>query len=169
MEVRRARETDKEAIMDIYARAREFMAEQGNPTQWDESYPSSALVDSDIQADGYVVVEDDAIIGVFVLSEHAQEPSYKTIDGAWLNDEPYAVIHRCASDGIHKGVGSYLMDWCSTQCSNIRIDTHEDNIPMRNLLKKKGYEYCGKIHYFAEDYGEDLGERLAFQRITPAQ
>ena len=164
MKIRRTEKKDIDVIMNIYERAKKFMAENGNKTQWGGSYPDIKLVEIDVEKDGYVIVEDDQIIGVFVLEENAKEPAYRNIDGAWLNDKPYAAIHRCASSGTNKGVGQFLLDWCFNKVDNICIDTHEDNIPMKNLLNKNGYTYCGKIHYTAEDYGIDYGERIAFQK-----
>ena len=35
-------------ILDIYAHAREFMAKNGNPTQWGDNYPSPELLEEDI-------------------------------------------------------------------------------------------------------------------------
>ena len=39
---------DMARILDIYARAREFMAKNGNPTQWGDNYPSPELLEEDI-------------------------------------------------------------------------------------------------------------------------
>ena len=39
---------DLPRILDIYARAREFMAKNGNPTQWGDNYPSPELLEEDI-------------------------------------------------------------------------------------------------------------------------
>lgn len=104
-----------------------------------------------------MVVKDGEIVGVFVLS--GEEEAYKSIDGNWLNDAPYGSIHRLASSGVCSGVGRFALDWCLNKAGNIRIDTHEDNIPMQKLLKKCGYTYCGKIMY------EQYGERIAFHKV----
>ena len=39
---------DLPRILDIYARAREFMAKNGNPTQWGDNYPSPQHLEEDI-------------------------------------------------------------------------------------------------------------------------
>ncbi|WP_455539180.1 hypothetical protein [Terrisporobacter sp.] len=41
---------------------------------------------------------------------------------------------------------------------SIKIDTHEKNISMQNLLKKNNFEYCGIV------YLEDGGKRVAFEK-----
>lgn len=158
MLVRRSQEKDINAIMKMYEKSRKYMKENGNPTQWGDTFPSLELVKKDILKDGYVVIENVQIIGVFVLEENAHEHAYEVIDGNWLNEKPYAVIHRLATGGTHKGVGKFILEWCFKKFNNIRIDTHEDNIPMKNLLYKNGYKYCGKICY------KDHGERIAYQK-----
>ena len=42
---------------------------------------------------------------------------------------------------------------------HIRIDTHEDNVVMQNLLKKLGFKFCGIIHLKNGD------KRLAYEKI----
>ena len=38
------------------------------------------------------------------------------------------------------------MKWVQDQYDNVRIDTHEDNAPMKYVLEKLGFEYCGVIY-----------------------
>jgi len=160
MEIRKLKENDLDKVMEIYKVSREFMAANGNPNQWGDNYLNRESIKSHINNDGYVVVSDGEVVGVFVLQDY--EPVYDSIDGSWLNDELYGVIHRLASGGTHKGVGQFILDWCLNKTGNIRIDTHEDNVPMLKLLKKNGYTYCGKV-----SFGEH-GERMAFQKIKVA-
>lgn len=160
MKIRRTEEKDIDIIMNIYETARKFMKENGNGTQWGDSFPTRELIEGDVLKDGYVVIDDKDILGVFVLNENTHELAYDRITGAWLNDKPYAVIHRLTTGGTHKGVGQFILDWCFNKFNNIRIDTHENNIPMKNLLIKNGYVYCGKIYYVG------YGERVAFQKIN---
>ena len=50
---------------------------------------------------------------------------------------------------------------CSlARCRYLRIDTHGDNIPMQNLLKKLGFTQRGVIHV-----QEDNDPRLAYDKI----
>ncbi|MGM9751313.1 MAG: hypothetical protein ACI3YY_03010 [Candidatus Cryptobacteroides sp.] len=46
------------------------------------------------------------------------------------------------------------------QYDSIRIDTHKDNVVMRNALLHEGYRYCGIIHCW------NGSERLAYQLIA---
>jgi len=159
--VRRTRPEDIAAVLSIYEHARSFMAANGNPTQWGNSSPPVEIVLSDTEHCGYIVEEDDQVIGVFYFEKNANEPAYDSIDGAWINDRPYAVVHRCAVKENSRGVGQFILDWCFSRYDNIRIDTHENNTPMKNLLKKNGYVYCGKVMYNKEN-----GERIAYQKCV---
>ena len=46
--IRKATVNDKTRIMEIYAYARQFMAEHGNPNQWKNNNPSEETLDNDI-------------------------------------------------------------------------------------------------------------------------
>lgn len=161
MNIRTAVLEDLSAMMGLYRQAQQFMAENGNPGQWGTSYPNEEIVREDIES-GFAQVceENGSVIACFLLAP-GPDPDYHTIrDGAWMQkDAPYWVVHRVAVEGNGKGVGTYCLNWCLQQHSNIRIDTHRDNLPMQGLLKKCGFSYCGVIHC---QYG---GERIAFQKI----
>ncbi|WP_434311545.1 GNAT family N-acetyltransferase [Hominifimenecus sp. rT4P-3] len=161
MRIRQSRPEDLEEMLRIYEIARRFMAEQGNPHQWgDDNYPAEELLKEDIREQrSYICEEDGAVVGTFCYWI-GEEPSYREIrEGEWMNDQVYGVIHRIASDGRVKGIGSAVVDWCLNRHKNLRIDTHEKNLVMRNLFRKKGFTYCGKITV------DDGTERFAYQKI----
>lgn len=159
MLIRHSTPADLPAMEAIYADARRFMAENGNPTQWTGGYPVRWMLDEDIAIGRSYVCEDEGeIVATFVFAV-MDDPTYKKIyEGTWLSDDAYGVVHRIAAKGRRKGVAGFCLDWCYEQCGNVRIDTHRNNIPMQNALKKYGYKYCGII------YLEDGDERLAFQK-----
>lgn len=146
MKIRAATLNDFDEILSIYARARSFMRDNGNPTQWGDSYPSKELVRSDLEQGCLFVVVDDenTIAGVFSCFVDG-DPDYDVIKGAWLNDEPYTAIHRIASAGTHKGIFTHILNYCLTFSRNVKVDTHTDNIVMQSVLKKHGFQYCGII------------------------
>lgn len=159
MEIRRSQQSDIAVILKIYEHAREFMIANGNPNQWINNYPDITLIEQDIASNrSYVCMNNDQIIGTFMYVEGA-DPTYAKIDeGEWINHEPYGVVHRIASAKGKRGVASFCLNWCFEKSKNIRIDTHKDNFPMQNLLKKIGYRQCGIIYL---DNGD---ERIAFQK-----
>lgn len=145
MFVRKAEKPDLPAILEIYAHARDFMAANGNPTQWGSHYPPEDLLWEDIQAGNlYVVREDSKLRGVFALIP-GTDPTYLQIDGAWNSERPYGAIHRVAADGSG-GVFGVILDFCCRRMDYLRIDTHEENHPMRRVIEKNGFRYCGTIH-----------------------
>lgn len=160
MEIRAAGECDLDEIMKIYAHAREFMAGNGNATQWGNTYPPLKLVKQDI-AEGkcHVCVEEERILCVFYFARE-EDPAYGNIrEGSWLSDKPYGVVHRIASAQGVRGAAAFCLKWAFEQTGNIRIDTHGDNRPMQSLLKKSGFQYCGRITL------ADGSPRIAFQKI----
>ena len=65
MEIRHAEPADLERMMEIYAQARRFMADHGNPNQWGPTcWPPRALVAQDIaRRRSYVCVADGRVVG----------------------------------------------------------------------------------------------------------
>ena len=179
------------AIMQVMDAAKKIMRQSGNMHQWEEVYPSKAVIMSDIEKDCGFVIEDDGeyqssgwVVGYFAFLP-SPEPTYEKIyDGNWLDDEkPYHVIHRIASLPDAHGIFKSIMEFCFARESNIRIDTHRDNAIMQHNIEKHGFTYCGIIYLangrssesrqarldgrVVTDEGEANGdERLAFQKLN---
>ena len=164
LRIRKTTPRDLERVMEIYAFARQFMAEHGNPDQWGPTHwPPEALIRNDIVEGNSYVCENGAgkVVGTFFFVQGPDiEPTYREItDGHWLDDSPYGVVHRIASDGSEKGIGAFCINWAYGQCGHLRIDTHGDNTVMQNLLRKLGFVRCGTIYV-----KEDNAPRLAFEK-----
>lgn len=158
--IRPMREEDLDRVMELYDRAKKFMAEHGNPTQWPPSYPPRKQVAWDMQKGHMFVCTQDERIGAVFYYREGEDPTYRVIEGGkWIDDSPYGVVHRITSDGTIRGAGSFCLQWAWERCGNLRIDTHENNVVMQNLLKKNGFVYCGIIRL---ERGE---ERLAYQKL----
>ena len=157
MKIRLANKEDLKAIEQIYENARQFMRSNGNFSQWGNSYPSVGIIQADIKQKCLYVVEDEAIQAVFTLIM-GEDPTYLEIDGAWLNDRSYATLHRIASRGTQKGIFKLIIEFSWSICPNLRIDTHQNNTPMRHLIEKNGFVYCGIIIV------GDGTPRLAYQK-----
>lgn len=157
--IRHTQMEDIPQLQALFSHARSFMLETGNPSQWTAAYPSEELLRKDIGSRDSYVVEDEkqTVIATFVL-RGGVDPTYDVIyEGRWLNDAPYATIHRIASDGTRKGILHLVMQFAQLDYNNIRIDTHRDNQVMRNAIAKEGFVYCGIIHCWNGD------ERVAYQ------
>lgn len=160
MVIRQSTPEDLPEILRLIAAARAFMVEHGNPSQWPEGYPSPEQLSSDIaRCHSYVFVAPEyaGLVGTFYFAVE-EEPTYRHIEGRWLNDKPYGVIHRLASDGRVRGLFRECLTCASKHCSEIRVDTHEDNTPMRQLLVAEGFVPCGTI------YIADGSPRIAYQK-----
>ena len=159
--IRRAELEDLDFIMPIFERARQFMISVGNPTQWGDGYPEKEFMVEEINSGHcYVVLNDSKHIVATFCYIDGDDPTYHIIEsGEWLNNAPYSVLHRLASDGSIKGIGRLCLDWCFEHTTNLRVDTHKDNKVLQNILNNYGFTYCGII------YVRNHSPRLAYQRI----
>lgn len=167
MTIRHAEKKDIDRIMQIIADARESIGRLGID-QWQYGYPTRDTVKEDIALErSFVAIDDDKICATFALILHG-EPTYKKIYcGAWIGDGDYVALHRIAIDSAHRGRGvaegiiSFLADYARENgYSSIRVDTHSGNLPMRRMLEKNGFEYCGTIHLL------DGQPRVAYEKIV---
>ena len=159
--VRLAEYHDMDTILWLFSEAREIMRADGNTEQWKGPYPGEEQVRDDLERGvGRVVLHGDEVVAYFAIIP-SPEPTYARIVGEWLDDVlPYVVIHRIASSRASRGVFKEIIEYASTQCGNIRIDTHRDNRIMQHVITKAGFKYCGII------YLADGAERLAYQKIA---
>ena len=90
-----------------------------------------------------------------------EEPDYRVmVEGAWPDERPYSVVHRIATKRGTHGVAKFCLSWAYEQHAPLRMDTHKNNLPMQNLLRKCGFRPCGVIRIH-----EDGSLRDAFIRL----
>ena len=160
MKIELAKKTDLDKLLEIYREAREFMKNSGNKTQWGDNKPSKETLERDIENKNlYKVVDFDEIVGAFALI-YGEDKTYLEIDGKWLNDEPYATLHRVASSGKARGIMSEIIKFSEEKFENLRIDTHKKNHKMLDKIRENGFTYCGVIKI------DDGSPREAFQKIS---
>lgn len=158
--IRKAVPEDIPQILNIYEDARKYMRENGNLLQWNNGYPSEDQISTDINNEDLFIVCDknsNEALCVFAFIKGPDITYSKIYEGNWPNDKPYYVIHRIAVSQHGKGIAGFVYNECLKKHPIIRIDTHKDNIPMQNSLKKNGFIYCGIIHLLNGD------ERMAYQ------
>lgn len=136
-------------IMEIIKKIIEQMKEN-NINQWDENYPNKDIFSKDIYEQNlYVFDEENQIKGFVVLNEEVHQ-EYNKLN--WRSEKKFKVIHRMGIDPKYKrqGIGEKIFKYIETEAIKlgyeyIKVDTYSKNLPMINLIKKKGYVEIGKM------------------------
>ena len=165
---RQAQSCETDRIMQIIRQAQARMHAAGS-RQWQDGYPAPGHISADIGRNrGYVLCKPGVEGPLSVIAYGAVvfdgEPAYDAIDGQWLTDEPYVLVHRIAvADGERgRGVAAEFMRRveamaCGRGTGSMRVDTNFDNRYMLRMLGRLGFVYCGKVRYRS-------GERLAYEK-----
>ena len=164
LEFRKAISDDSSEIWDILQDAIIRRKNDGS-RQWQDGYPNLETVKSDIEKGcGYVLLVDGIIAGYSALILN-DEPAYNDIEGEWLTNGDFLVVHRVAiSDkfagkGLSKNIFTFIEDVAKENNTfSIKVDTNFDNTAMLKILEGKGYSYCGEV--LLRD-----GMRKAFEKI----
>lgn len=168
---RHAVPADARAAWSVLESAKRRMTEQGR-TQWQGAYPSEESVRDDIRKGcGYVLemlpVNDCAGghgIAAYGAVVFDGEPAYGSIEGRWLSDGPYVVVHRLAvAEGyLGHGLAELFLEKAaglalSRGIKSFKVDTNYDNLQMLHILGKLGFVRCGTVMYDSP--------RIAFEKI----
>mgnify|MGYP003401104417 FL=1 len=162
---RKAQQEDSNKIWTILQQAIERRKLDGS-TQWQDGYPNPDTIDNDISKNiGYVLV--DKVHGVIAYAAILKndEPAYADIEGQWLTNEDFLVVHRVAvSDevvgrGIAQEIFRKIEDLAlSMSVFSIKVDTNFDNLAMLRILDKLEYTYCGEVFFRG-------ASRKAFEKV----
>ena len=122
--------------------------------QWQDGYPNPEVVQKDIeQGEGFVLVNGETIIGYSAVLIN-DEPAYEKIEGNWLTNNDFVVIHRVAisekylGKGLAKIIIKNIEDFAlSNNIYSIKADTNFDNIAMIKIFENSGYTYCGEVYF----------------------
>lgn len=149
--LRLAKLSDLADIMDVVIDAQEFLKAQ-NSGQWQDGTPTIATIAEDSMHNRFYVWEEEGdIIGIIALLDHDQD--YDSLkSGQWRFPPPYLAIHRFAvrSDHHAQGIATRMLEIVEQiarerKIMTIRVDTHELNLPMINVLTKNGFSRCGEV------------------------
>lgn len=163
MKIRLSRRDDLPQLMNLFQEARSTIAQLGID-QWQNGYPSEAVIAKDItQGCSYVAEQEGVVIGTFVIVD--TEPTYDRIyEGQWAGED-YIAIHRVAVKVASRGTGvaDAMIRYGVEQARKagrhaLRIDTHKGNLPMRRMLEKQGFQYRGII------FLTDGSARVAYEK-----
>jgi ribosomal protein S18 acetylase RimI-like enzyme len=171
--IRKATLKDLDAILVIIEDARE-LSRLLKSKQWlgKDNYPNAQTFSKDISNDElYVYVKNNLVVGFCAISS-TSEPTYlKIYEGKWLtSNQSYVVFHRLAvkKQFYGQGIGLELLKFAESvarkyKLKSIRLDTAKENQPMRKLVDKLNYKYCGLIKLGKYQGEED--NRLAFEKL----
>lgn len=150
---RKAEMSEKTQIWEILQQAILRRKKDGS-NQWQDGYPNPDVVQNDIEkGQGYVLTEGETIIGYSAVLIN-DEPAYAAIDGKWLTNDDFVVIHRIAISEKHLGKGfakmiiKYVEDFAiSNNIYSVKADTNFDNIAMMKAFENLGYTLCGEVFF----------------------
>ena len=138
---------------------------QDGSQQWQDGYPNPDVLQQDIERNsGYVLTDtDNKIIGYAAILFN-DEPAYENLNGTWLTNEDFVVIHRLAisEQNLGKGLAKKIFIFTEdialkNNIFSIKVDTNFDNIAMLKILEKLEYTYCGEVIFRG-------GVRKAFEK-----
>ena len=164
MNLRKAKQTELPITWEIIQYAIEQRKQDGSD-QWQDGYPNETTLQQDLDnGNAYVVTEDETVLAYAALL-FDKEPAYENIEGRWLSNGDYAVVHRVAASKLAKGksVGTKLFQIIEDLCRDkkvysIKVDTNFDNKPMLKILERLQYTYCGEVYFRG-------GARKAFEKL----
>ena len=122
--------------------------------QWQDGYPNAGTVQSDIEHRiGYVLTENDEV-AAYAAVIFNDEPAYEAIEGKWLSEGDFNVVHRVAvcDKAAGKGFATEIFRRIEefsrkNGILSIKVDTNFDNAAMLRILEKLGYTYCGEVYF----------------------
>ena len=167
MNLRKATLSEIPAIWEILQQAIARRKQDGSE-QWQDGYPNEQTIQEDLVNDcAYVLVDNGRIIAYAAIIFDI-EPAYTEIQGEWLTNDQYVVIHRVATSNevLGKGIATQLFQLIEgvaleSNVYSIKVDTNFDNIPMLKILEKLEYVYCGEVFFRG-------GARKAFEKVLQA-
>lgn len=150
---RKAEISEASLIWEILQQAILRRKKEGSD-QWQDGYPNPKVVQNDLEKGyGYVLTEGETIIGYCAVIIN-NEPEYAKIEGKWLTNNDFVVIHRIAiaenylGKGLTKIILQHIEDFAlNNSIFSIKVDTNFDNFAMLNILEKSGYTFCGEVYF----------------------
>ncbi|WP_432710134.1 GNAT family N-acetyltransferase [Pedobacter sp.] len=150
---RKATAADLDSIWELLQQAIIRRKEDGSK-QWQDGYPNVNVVQNDIaDGAGFVLTDGETIAGYCAVIIN-NEPAYEGIQGKWLTNDDFIVIHRIAIAENYLGKGlarkimtsveEYALD---NHIYSIKVDTNFDNIAMMKTFDRQGYVYCGEVYF----------------------
>lgn len=169
--MKKATDKDLTRVLEIIDLAKKTLKKRG-VNQWQNGYPDKEILKQDI-IDGinYIMVLDGEIVGTAALQQGIDE-NYETINEGKWDDESmpeYTVVHRIAVDPNYAGhnLSDTMIHHLLTLSrelgfTDVRIDTHFENMAMQHVIEKNGFIHRGTITMLED---ENSVPRTAYQMI----
>ncbi|MBW8683337.1 GNAT family N-acetyltransferase [Chitinophaga rhizophila] len=150
---RKAVAADEARIWEILQQAISRRKADGSK-QWQDGYPNPEVVRNDVETGvGFVLTDGDTIVGYAAVLIN-DEPTYADIEGKWLTNGDFVVVHRVAVSEQHvgKGLSGKMMEAVEAYAIennvfSVKVDTNFDNPAMMRIFEKLGYQYCGEVYF----------------------
>ena len=124
--------------------------------QWDDTYPTRAVVESDIAKGTLYVLEEAGVTLACITLDPIQDPAYARL--AWTMPEPALVVHRLCVDPTARGRGlaGELMSFAEKFARehgyrSIRLDAFSANPHALALYRGRGYSDVGEVFFPRRD------------------
>ena len=153
LQFRKATSQEIPQIWEILQKAIQHRKEDGS-NQWQDGYPNPEVVKADIEKEaGFVLTEGENLVGYCAVLIN-DEPAYAGIEGKWLSNEDFVVVHRIAigQDYLGKGLAKEMIKFIEefaikNNIYSVKADTNFDNLGMIKSFEKAGYVYCGEVFF----------------------
>lgn len=169
--MKKATEQDLPRVLEIIDLAKKTLKKRG-VDQWQNGYPDEEILKQDIK-DGinYITLLDGVVVGTAALQQGIDENYEVIAEGQWDEESnpEYTVVHRIAVDPNYAGhnlsdtmIHHLLTLSRSLGYSDVRIDTHFENMAMQHVIEKNGFLHRGTITMLED---ENSVPRIAYQTL----
>ena len=166
--IRRAMDSDVDAVERHYTELLTFEQEHGSSTNWELGvYPTRAVAEKGVKDGTLYVLEENGEVCASMILNHVQLDAYASIPWEYAAEpDKVLVIHTLcvppsqAGKGAGKRMVLFALEEAARRgCEVMRLDTWENNRPAANLYLKLGFRYAGKAEVLFEG---SISENLIF-------
>lgn len=162
MTIRKGVSSDADEIECLYNHLIDYLSMNVNYPGWKKDiYPIRQDAQDGMNENAlYVVVDEDQIVGTFIL-RHRPESAYHTAD--WRISLSYDNIYVVYTLAVHpeslgKHIGDIIMDFIIAEARRnemkaVRLDVYEGNTPAIHLYEKHGFQYIDTVDLGYSQYG----------------
>ncbi|WP_085876272.1 GNAT family N-acetyltransferase [Peptoniphilus vaginalis] len=165
MELRLAREDDREIILQIYDDGSKKLKALGLDQWQGKDKPNLDNFEKLIANKNIFVLDDGGKVVSSVIIYDYDIDYENNLDGRWQSPKPYVALHRIGTleSQCKKGYGRKIIELAESYArenhfKSVRIDTHRGNKTMQGLFKSLNYKYVGLVYLSGKN------ERFAFEK-----